>query len=156
MQKQALILGLGAAVLLVSGFVFGDLQGAVATAAGMAFGWMVRHLTPSSVARTPSAPAPVVAAPAVVGPVVAAPVVAAPAVAAPAVAALDDAAMQRLAQLEATTSSLRHDLRGILSPALLIGERLLNNPDPAVKRAGEIMVKTVERASARLAETKAA
>ncbi len=47
---------------------------------------------------------------------------------------------------------LRHDLRGALSPALLTADRLLANPDPAVKRAGQIMVLAVERASALLTD----
>ncbi|MEJ0048334.1 MAG: hypothetical protein WDN04_21065 [Rhodospirillales bacterium] len=53
-----------------------------------------------------------------------------------------------------TTSRLRHDLNGILSPTLLTADRLLAHEDATVRRAGEIMVKTVERASARLAETR--
>jgi hypothetical protein len=47
---------------------------------------------------------------------------------------------------------LRHDLRGALSPALLTADRLLSNADPAVKRAGQMMVMAVERASALMAE----
>jgi hypothetical protein len=61
---------------------------------------------------------------------------------------------ERLQNLEARTSSLRHDLRGILSPALLTAERLLGHEDPVIRRAGEMMVKTVERATERLAETR--
>jgi hypothetical protein len=41
-------------------------------------------------------------------------------------------------------------LRGILSPALLMADRLLAHDDPAVKRAGEVIARTVERATARL------
>ena len=48
---------------------------------------------------------------------------------------------------------LRHDIRGALSPVLLVADRLLNHADPAVKRSGEIMVKTVDRAIALLAES---
>ncbi len=47
---------------------------------------------------------------------------------------------------------LRHDIRGALSPVLLVADRLLNHADPAVKRSGEIMVRTVDRATALLAE----
>jgi hypothetical protein len=47
---------------------------------------------------------------------------------------------------------LRHDIRGALSPALLTADRLLTNSDPAVKRAGEIMVRAVERAAALMAD----
>ena len=47
---------------------------------------------------------------------------------------------------------LRHDLRGALSPALLTSDRLLANTDPAVRRAGEIMVRCVEKAAALLTD----
>ncbi len=47
---------------------------------------------------------------------------------------------------------LRHDLRGALSPALLTADRLLANPDPSVKRAGQIMVQAIERASTLMAD----
>jgi len=60
----------------------------------------------------------------------------------------------RQAALDMQVAALRHDLHGILSPALLTADRLLNSPDPSVRRAGEVMVRTVERATARLAETK--
>ena len=64
------------------------------------------------------------------------------------------AKLERLAMLEAATSSLRHDLRGLLSPALLVADRLLAHADPAVVRAGETVVKAISRAEARLRETK--
>ena len=47
---------------------------------------------------------------------------------------------------------LRHDIRGALSPALLTADRLLTNKDPAVKRAGEIMVGAVEKAASLMAD----
>lgn len=65
-----------------------------------------------------------------------------------------DVTSERLAVLEAATSSLRHDIRGMLSPALLVADRLLAHPDPLVVRAGETVVKAVRRAEARLKETK--
>ena len=64
------------------------------------------------------------------------------------------AAIARLAELEAQTAVLRHDIRGILSPALLTADRLLRHADPVVKKAGDTIVRTVERTTARLAETK--
>ena len=132
MQRQAVILGAAAAILLGSAWLFAGLLGVATASAGMAFGWMVRHLTArkeiaSGVGNLTLARAEAAALPDVTA---------------------------RLQALEARTSSLRHDLRGILSPALLTAERLLGNDDPVVRRAGEVMVKTVERASARLAETK--
>jgi hypothetical protein len=62
--------------------------------------------------------------------------------------------LERLAELEAATSSLRHDLRGMLAPALLVTDRLLAHSDPKVVRAGETVVKAVRRAEERLAATK--
>lgn len=63
--------------------------------------------------------------------------------------------LRRLAELEAATSSLRHDLRGILAPALLIADRLLAHADPKVIKAGETVVRSVRRAEQRLLETRA-
>ena len=68
----------------------------------------------------------------------------------------------RIAKFEALEASvagrdewqrrLRHDLRGALSPALLSADRLLTNEDPKVKRAGNLMVQAIERASEILAQ----
>ena len=57
----------------------------------------------------------------------------------------------RLAEAASAMSTLRHDLRGILSPALLTADRLAMSQDPVARRAGEAMISTVERAEARLA-----
>ena len=62
--------------------------------------------------------------------------------------------LARLAALEAATSSLRHDVRGMLSPALLVADRLLAHSDPKIVRAGETIVKAVNRAIERLTETR--
>ena len=63
---------------------------------------------------------------------------------------LPPAADQRL-ETE-TLRRLRHDLRGILSPALMTADRLLMSPqDPMAKRAAETLVETIERAETRLA-----
>lgn len=66
------------------------------------------------------------------------------------------AAGVQLAELRQQVTTLRHDVRGILSPALLVADGLLNHAEPKVKRAGEVIVRTVERASDRLAELKVA
>jgi len=58
------------------------------------------------------------------------------------------AAAARLAEVEARAATLRHDLRGVLSPALMVTDRLLGNPDPAVQRAGQAIVRSVDRATA--------
>ncbi len=60
----------------------------------------------------------------------------------------------QLTELRAQLKGLRHDLRGILSPALLVSDRLLSHETPYVRRAGEVMVRTVERANQRLTETR--
>lgn len=54
-------------------------------------------------------------------------------------------------QLDAATATLRHDLRGALSPALLMADRLTTNPDPPVQRAGEVIVRSIDRATALIA-----
>lgn len=64
------------------------------------------------------------------------------------------AKLERLAALEAATSSLRHDVRGMLSPALLVADRLLAHADPKVVRAGETVAKAVKRAIDRLTATR--
>jgi hypothetical protein len=63
-------------------------------------------------------------------------------------------AQLRLAELQTQLSGLRHDLRGILSPAMLIADRLVSHDEPGIRRAGEVITRTVERAATRLAETK--
>ncbi len=68
---------------------------------------------------------------------------------------LAEQAQARLTELEASTSSLRHDLRGILSPSLMLADRLLDNADPKVRRVGEVMIQTVDRCSERLGQTRA-
>lgn len=62
--------------------------------------------------------------------------------------------LARLAELEATTSTLRHDLRGMLAPALLVVDRLLAHSDPKVVKAGETVVKAIKRAEERLVATR--
>lgn len=43
---------------------------------------------------------------------------------------------------------LGHELRNILSPALMMAERMQSNADPVVSRAGRIVVESVDRATA--------
>lgn len=59
----------------------------------------------------------------------------------------------RLAALGATVAKVSHDLRGILSPALLTAERLQSNPDPAVRRAGDSLARIVDRATSLVKHT---
>ena len=58
--------------------------------------------------------------------------------------------MERLAELESQNSALRHDVRGILSPALLTADRLAAHADPKVAKAADAMIRAVERAAERL------
>lgn len=67
---------------------------------------------------------------------------------------LFDALSRRVEQVEAqlldreqALSRLRHDLRGILSPALLLADRLSMSEDPLARRTAEAMILTVERAA---------
>ena len=53
----------------------------------------------------------------------------------------------RLADVEARAATLRHDLRGVLSPALMVTDRLLRHTDPAIQRAGQSIVRSVDRAT---------
>jgi signal transduction histidine kinase len=53
----------------------------------------------------------------------------------------------RLAALGTVVAKVSHDLRGILTPALLVAERLQFNPDPKVQRAGETLALAVDRAT---------
>jgi signal transduction histidine kinase len=52
----------------------------------------------------------------------------------------------RLAALGTVVAKVSHDVRGILSPALLQADRLRKHADPAVRRAGDGLVQAVERA----------
>lgn len=53
----------------------------------------------------------------------------------------------RLAALGTVVAKVSHDLRGILTPALLTAERLQLNADPKVQRAGETLALAVDRAT---------
>nr|WP_321985409.1 hypothetical protein [uncultured Lichenicoccus sp.] len=64
------------------------------------------------------------------------------------------AAEQALVQRDATMSKLRHDLRGILSPAMLMADRLATSEDPFARRTAETLIKTIERADAALKATR--
>ncbi len=59
---------------------------------------------------------------------------------------------EKLHEHERALSRLRHDLRGILSPALLLADRLLTSQDPLAKRTAETMILTIERAEKALAK----
>ena len=126
---RRLVLGLG--VACVTGLVFGlVLAAGLGTAAAITAGALVGGAAAGIVAIP--APGPVERAPPLLS-------------GGTTVGAQGAAATDPLSQL-------RHDLRGVLSPALLTADRLLaSSDDPAARRAAETMIETVERATALLA-----
>ena len=66
----------------------------------------------------------------------------------------EEAALARLEVYRGYTAGLRHDIRGVLSPALMMSDRLLNHEDKGVQRAGHAVRRSVERATALLATHK--
>jgi hypothetical protein len=83
----------------------------------------------------------------------AAPVAPVPPVAVPTTPPVE-ALVQQLDDYRRHTAALRHDLRGVLSPALMMSDRLIKHPDAAVQRAGNAVVRSIDRATALLAESK--
>lgn len=73
----------------------------------------------------------------------------------PGPSALSYAAIQaRIDAIEAQSAGLRHDLRGALSPALIVSDRLAVSADPSVRKAGEAVIRSIERASALIAASR--
>lgn len=66
---------------------------------------------------------------------------------------MEGAAQSRVDELERLVSDLRHDLRGAISPAALIADRLRQSDDPAVQRSGKTVGIVVERVLAILEAT---
>ena len=60
----------------------------------------------------------------------------------------------RLQGIDAAAAALRHNLRGALSPALMMADRLSAHEDPAVQRAGTIVVRSIDRATALIDATR--
>jgi hypothetical protein len=58
---------------------------------------------------------------------------------------MEDAAQSRVEELERLVSELRHDLRGAISPAALIADRLRQSNDPVAQRSGKTIGLVVER-----------
>ncbi len=69
---------------------------------------------------------------------------------------LRDARAQRsrVQESDAAVATLRHNLRGALSPALMMSDRLIAHEDPPVRRAGEIVARSIDRATALIAATR--
>lgn len=51
----------------------------------------------------------------------------------------------RIEQLETVISRLRHDLRGAITPAALVGDQLRNHSDPSMQRAGARINEMIKR-----------
>jgi hypothetical protein len=69
------------------------------------------------------------------------------------VAAMEDGPQDRIEQLEKLVWTLRHELRGAITPASLIADRLLRNSDPKILHFGTILIEMVERILAKLDAT---
>ncbi len=52
---------------------------------------------------------------------------------------------ERVEQLERLVAQMRHDVCGALSPAMLMADLLLSQPDPKVRLAAERIVSAIER-----------
>ncbi|MGC1410237.1 MAG: hypothetical protein WA864_15015 [Acetobacteraceae bacterium] len=66
---------------------------------------------------------------------------------------MDQSPPERIAQLERLVSNLRHDIRGIITPAALVAEGLRGNADPAIQRLASRIADMVERIVSRLNAT---
>ncbi len=58
------------------------------------------------------------------------------------------AVAQRIEELEHLVAQMRHDVCGGLSPAMLMADMLLRQPDPKVRIAAERIVTAIERTTA--------
>jgi hypothetical protein len=157
-QRRAAALWLAACIVLVAAWLAYPPVGPVIALSGAVIGWMLGR----GAAALAAAAGPVVAGLEKVGPEPVTLEPGAPETGAPEAASAAPGAPQtepvtvtvETDDTNAVIKALRHDLRGILSPAMLIADRLSSHEDPAVQRAGAVVVLTVERAAARLAERK--
>ena len=65
-------------------------------------------------------------------------------------------AAERMAELEKLISSVRHDVCGALTPALMVADSLQSHADPAVQRAGAKIAQSIMRATTMLKATREA
>lgn len=56
-----------------------------------------------------------------------------------------EALAARIRALERLVSVLRHDIRGALSSARLVTDRLRQNPDPGVQRSADVIERAIQR-----------
>lgn len=62
--------------------------------------------------------------------------------------------LDRLIELEATLSTARHDIRGMLTPMLLVADRLAMHTDEKVVKCANTLISSIKRIDARLVATK--
>ena len=60
----------------------------------------------------------------------------------------------RIVELERLVSALRHDVRGAITPALLVADGLRNSSEPKTKRAGEKIGDSIDRVTKLLLATR--
>jgi hypothetical protein len=65
-------------------------------------------------------------------------------------------ASERIEQLERLVVQMRHNVCGALSPALLMADVLMAQPDPKVRVAAERIVSAIERTTAAVRSSRAA
>ena len=61
--------------------------------------------------------------------------------------------LRRLAELGVAQAKINHDLRNIMTSALMVADRLEESADPKVSRAGRMLVASIERATALITTT---
>ena len=61
--------------------------------------------------------------------------------------------LRRLAELGVAHAKIHHDLRNLLSAALMVADRLQSSTDPKTSRSGQILVTAIEQATGLMAMT---
>ncbi len=57
---------------------------------------------------------------------------------------MEQTLQNRVDQLEAFVASLRHDIRGLITPAALVADRLMLSGDPAIQHSARTIIQVVE------------
>jgi len=63
--------------------------------------------------------------------------------------------LRRLAELGVAQAKINHDLRNLLTSALMVADRLQSSADPKISQAGGVIVMSIERATALIGMTQA-
>jgi hypothetical protein len=66
---------------------------------------------------------------------------------------MDQSPLFRVEQLERLVSSLRHDLRGVITPGALIADHLQRHSEPGVQRSAKRITDMIDRILVRLDQT---